>query len=230
MEKSVKEVFNEIQTTIDALRAQLDELEDRLQVMVAEIPDQVGDDLAEEPAKPEPEPVEVEPEPVVVPEPMAEPEPEPTVEPEPVSEPEPVAVELEAEIEPEPVELEAEPAPAEEPAPAVEPEPEIIDLSIDMAGMGARTVPDARNYQWMIDLPGGPIANVISAISLNDRVLFINTLFKEDPSLFQQTISAFNGMESISEAVSYVIANFPDWNLNSEVVYRLMMAVRRKLK
>ena len=219
MEKSVKEVFNEIQTTIDALRAQLDELEDRLQVMVAEIPDQVEADLAEEPA--EPEPVEVEPEP------MAEPEPEPTVEPEPVAEPEP-----EPTVEPEPVavELEAEPAPAEEPAPAGEPEPEIIDLSIDMAGMGARTVPDARNYQWMIDLPGGPIANVISAISLNDRVLFINTLFKEDPSLFQQTISAFNGMESISEAVSYVIANFPDWNLNSEVVYRLMMAVRRKLK
>ena len=212
MEKSVKEVFNEIQTTIDALRAQLDELEDRLQVMVAEIPDQVEDDLAEEPAEPEPV-AEPEPEPTVEPEPMAEPEPEPTVEPEPVA-----------------VELEAEPAPAEEPAPAVEPEPEIIDLSIDMAGMGARTVPDARNYQWMIDLPGGPIANVISAISLNDRVLFINTLFKEDPSLFQQTISAFNGMESISEAVSYVIANFPDWNLNSEVVYRLMMAVRRKLK
>ena len=225
MEKSVKEVFNEIQTTIDALRAQLDELEDRLQVMVAEIPDQVEDDLAEEPA--EPEPVEVEPEHVPVeaePEHVVEPEPEPNVE------PEPVAVELEAKPEPEPVELEAEPAPAEEPAPAVEPEPEIIDLSIDMAGMGARTVPDARNYQWMIDLPGGPIANVISAISLNDRVLFINTLFKEDPSLFQQTISAFNGMESISEAVSYVIANFPDWNLNSEVVYRLMMAVRRKLK
>ena len=212
MEKSVKEVFNEIQTTIDALRAQLDELEDRLQVMAAEIPDQVEDDLAEEPAEPEPA-VEPDLEPTVKPEPMAEPEPEPTVEPEPVA-----------------VELEAEPTPAEEPAPAVEPEPEIIDLSIDMAGMGARTVPDARNYQWMIDLPGGPIANVISAISLNDRVLFINTLFKEDPSLFQQTISAFNGMESISEAVSYVIANFPDWNLNSEVVYRLMMAVRRKLK
>ena len=230
MEKSVKEVFNEIQTTIDALRAQLDELEDRLQVMVAEIPDQVEDDLAEEPA--EPEPVEVEPEPVVEPEPEPTVEPEPMAEPEPepTAEPEPVAVELEAEPAPEPVELKAEPAPAEEPEPAVEPEPEIIDLSIDMAGMGARTVPDARNYQWMIDLPGGPIANVISAISLNDRVLFINTLFKEDPSLFQQTISAFNGMESISEAVSYVIANFPDWNLNSEVVYRLMMAVRRKLK
>ena len=87
-----------------------------------------------------------------------------------------------------------------------------------------------QKLAWKTAMPGTPVKNVISAISLNDRVLFINTLFKEDPSLFQQTISAFNGMESISEAVSYVIANFPDWNLNSEVVYRLMMAVRRKLK
>ena len=190
MEKTAQEVFNEIQTTIDQLRAQLDELEERLALMVKEIPDQVGDD------------VEMEEEPVV----EVEPEPEPEV------------VEVEPEPEPEPVE-EAPEAPSEEP----------VDLSIDMEALGAKTVPDAKNYQWMIDLPGSPVANVISAISLNDRVLFINTLFKEDPSLFQQTIAAFNGMESIGEAISYVIANFPDWNLNSEVVYRLMMAVRRKL-
>ena len=190
MEKTAQEVFNEIQTTIDQLRAQLDELEERLALMVKEIPDQVGDDdvVEEEPV------VEVEPE------------------------PEPEVVEVEPEPEPEPVE-EAPEAPSEEP----------VDLSIDMEALGAKTVPDAKNYQWMIDLPGSPVANVISAISLNDRVLFINTLFKEDPSLFQQTIAAFNGMESIGEAISYVIANFPDWNLNSEVVYRLMMAVRRKL-
>ncbi|MBO4469624.1 MAG: hypothetical protein J5740_04480 [Bacteroidales bacterium] len=190
MEKTAQEVFNEIQTTIDQLRAQLDELEERLALMVKEIPDQVGDDdeMEEEPV------VEVEPE------------------------PEPEVVEVEPEPEPEPVE-EAPEAPSEEP----------VDLSIDMEALGAKTVPDAKNYQWMIDLPGSPVANVISAISLNDRVLFINTLFKEDPSLFQQTIAAFNGMESIGEAISYVIANFPDWNLNSEVVYRLMMAVRRKL-
>ncbi|MBO4466064.1 MAG: hypothetical protein J5748_05240 [Bacteroidales bacterium] len=177
MEKSVKEVFNEIQTTIASLRAQLDELEERLALMAAE-PEEA----------PEVEEPEVDPEPVV-----------------------------------EPVEVEPEPEPVEE-SPA-----EPVDLSIDMEALGAKTVPDAKNFQWMIDLPGSPVANVISAISLNDRVLFINTLFKEDPSLFQQTIAAFNGMQTIDEAVSYVIANFPDWNLNSEVVYRLMMAVRRKL-
>ena len=221
MEKSVKEVFNEIQTTISSLRAQLDELEERLAALAApeETPEQVGGDV-EEPEQvggdvEEPEQETVE-EPVVV-----------EVEPEP--EPEPVIVETES------VEVEADLAEVEEipeeqdhvEAPA---ESEAIDLSIDMSEIGAKTVPDAKNFQWMIDLPGGPVANVISAISLNDRVLFINTLFKEDPSLFQQTIAAFNGMQTISEAVSYVIANFPDWNLNSEVVYRLMMAVRRKLK
>ena len=179
MEKTAKEVFNEIQTTIASLRAQLDELEEKLAMMAAAAPKTEDSTETED----IPEPVEIEPAPV-----------------------------------------EIEPEPEEEP---VESEP--VDLSIDMEALGAKTVPDAKNFQWMIDLPGSPVANVISAISLNDRVLFINTLFKEDPSLFQQTIAAFNGMETINEAVSYVIANFPDWNLNSEVVYRLMMAVRRKL-
>lgn len=205
MEKTAKEVFNEIQTTIDRLRAQLDELEERLAAERESMPD------AAAPQKQAP---------VAIPLPEAEPAPE----------------EPQVELEPEPVEL-AEPEPESEILPAedasvedVPAEPETIDLSIDMAAMGAKPQPDAKNYQWMIDLPGSQVANVISAISLNDRVLFINTLFGEDPALFQQTIAAFNSMESVSEAVSYVMANFPDWNLSSEVVYRLMMAVRRKLK
>ncbi|MBR6457974.1 MAG: hypothetical protein IKS71_05190 [Bacteroidales bacterium] len=206
MEKTAKEVFNEIQTTIARLRAQLDELEEKLALVVIpddeqesveepepladEIPDQVGDDIPEEP----------------------------------------LGIEVVEEVVPLAVENDAEPEHVVIPSEVEESPEEPIDLSIDMSELGAKTMPDAKNYQWMIDLPGGPVANVISAISLNDRVLFINTLFKEDPSLFQQTIAAFNEMESINEAVSYVIANFPDWNLNSEVVYRLMMAVRRKLK
>lgn len=204
MEKTAKEVFNEIQTTIDQLRAQLDELERR---------------LAEERAAEAEEPAPV---PVMEPEPEFEPEPEPIA----VAEPEPEIEEVPVEFEAPVAEAPAEEAPVEE-APA---EPETIDLSIDMQAIGAKPQPDAKNFQWMIDIPGGPVANVISGISLNDRVLFINMLFGEDPGLFQQTIAAFNSMESIGEAVSYVMANFPDWNLSSEVVYRLMMAVRRKLK
>ena len=88
----------------------------------------------------------------------------------------------------------------------------------------------ADNQAWRTDRPGLQVKNIISAISLNDRVLLINVLFKEDPLLFQNTISAFNAMTTLDEAVSYIQINFPEWDLNSEPVYRLMMAVRRKLR
>lgn len=87
----------------------------------------------------------------------------------------------------------------------------------------------ADQQAWKTDRVGTPVKNVISAISLNDRVLLINVLFKEDPMLFQETVSAFNSMSSFDEAVAYIGEKFPDWDLNSEPVYRLMMAARRKL-
>lgn len=83
---------------------------------------------------------------------------------------------------------------------------------------------------WKTAMPGTPVKNVISAISLNDRVLFINSLFKEDPLAFQEAIAAFNGMSSFTEAEEFVRQNYPEWNLDSDIVYRLMMAIRRKLK
>lgn len=122
----------------------------------------------------------------------------------------------------EPEEAETTPEPEMEPVAEMEPEP--------VREPEQKPVPAALDYQWAKDIPGGPVSNIISGISLNDRVLLINTLFKEDPILFQQTIAAFNGMAALSEAVEYVRTNFPGWNLGSDIVYRLMMAVRRKLK
>ena len=133
----------------------------------------------------------------------------------------------------------AKPAPA--PAAPEEPDPEEELL---MEGPAKTNINDrqGRNVRkavmdvvgqklaWKTAMPGTPVKNVISAISLNDRVLFINTLFKEDPMAFQEAIAAFNGMASFDEAEEYVRTNYPDWNLNSDLVFRLMMAVRRKLK
>lgn len=147
----------------------------------------------------------------------------------------------------------AAPAVAPERAPAPAPEPVIepvIDsndeegLLLDGAVQPKASINDRQERKvkkavmdvmgqklaWKTAMPGTPVKNVISAISLNDRVLFINTLFKEDPMAFQETISAFNAMSSFDEAEEYVRSHFPDWNLNSDQVFRLMMAVRRKLK
>ena len=139
---------------------------------------------------------------------------EPSAVPEPISEP---TLDIEPEIAINPT--------SEEPTP--KPKAAILDSKkAETAVMDVM----AEKQAWRTDRPGSQVKNVISAISLNDRVLLINVLFREDPILFQSTISAFNGMTNLDEAISYIQTNFPDWGLNSEPVYRLMMAVRRKLR
>ena len=153
----------------------------------------------------------------------------------------------------------AESAPAFEPEPAEESEAQLledpiltsadddtpIDLGIDLPdfGSGVKSINDVQSRKihkrlmdstsgtpkWKTDLPGSPVRNIISAISLNDRVLMINKLFREDPQLFQQTLSDLNAMSSFADAENYVSEHFSDWKMDSEPVYRFMMAVRRKL-
>jgi len=83
---------------------------------------------------------------------------------------------------------------------------------------------------WRTDIPGAPVHNILSAVSLNDRVMFINALFDGDPLRFQETVASLNSMESFDEAESYVRGHFDGWDLGSDTVYRFMMAVRRKLR
>ena len=153
----------------------------------------------------------------------------------------------------------AESAPAFEPEPAEESEAQLledpiltsadddtpIDLGIDLPdfGSGVKSINDVQSRKihkrlmdstsgtpkWKTDLPGSPVRNIISAISLNDRVLMINKLFREDPQLFQQTITDLNAMDSFADAEDYINGHFGDWKMDSEAVYRFMMAVRRKL-
>lgn len=88
----------------------------------------------------------------------------------------------------------------------------------------------AEMQAWRTDMPGTPVKDIRSAISLNDRIIFINYLFGEDPMTFQNTVTQINAMTSLEQVVSYVKTEFPAWDLNSELVYRFMMAVRRRVK
>ena len=81
---------------------------------------------------------------------------------------------------------------------------------------------------WRTDMPGSSVRDVRSAISLNDRILFINYLFGEDPMSFQEMLTHLNAMSSFDEAAAYAIAAHPEWDLESDTVYRFMMALRRR--
>lgn len=83
---------------------------------------------------------------------------------------------------------------------------------------------------WRKDMPGQPVRDVRSAISLNDRASFIRVLFREDPLLFSNSVAAINGMETLAEVETYLKEFFPEWDMESDAVYRFMMAVRRKVR
>ena len=160
-----------------------------------------------------------EPEAVAETQPVAESvtEPEPVVEPEPIAEPEPESIVEDPA--PEPV-REAAPVETEEDLPA-EAMPEVQETIIDAM---------TEKQAWRTDMPGSPVKDVRLAISLHERGLFINHLFSEDPMAFQATINRINASETLEQVVDYVKDTFPQWNLDSDLVYRFMMAVRRKIR
>jgi len=153
------------------------------------------------------------------------PVPEPELDPAPVPEPEFVPDPMPEPVVPEPAPEPVVPEPAPEPVvpePAPEPEPE-------PAPAPAEPKVDTERMQWRLDKPGMPVKNIRSGISLYDRALFIGTLFKEDYALYDKTIGDLNAMSSLDEAVDYLLAHFPDWNLKSDIVYNFIMAIRKKL-
>lgn len=114
----------------------------------------------------------------------------------------------------------------------------VIDDELEVLPIGEALAPAkdavmdkmAEKESWRTDIPGAKVSDVRSAISLNDRVLFINTLFHEDPLAFQNALSQLNSMPSFDEGARFILDKHPEWNTESDVVYRFMMAVRRKLR
>ncbi len=219
----------------------------------------VPDDIPEAESESEPE-AEAETESATEPETEDLPESEPEVEQEPAQEVEQEPEDLpeadpgqgtQAEPEPEP-EAESEQVAGTEPEPKPEDLPEEDGFSL-FGGMAEEEEPKAKktkapsehrqysghkviadqkygNEAWRKDMPGPEVKDVRSAISLNDRVMFISTLFRDDSMLFQDVINKINALTTLEKAVQYLKENFPEWDMDSELVYRFMMSVRRKIR
>lgn len=213
----------------------------------------VPDDIPEPESEAEPE---AEPETEDLPE--SEPETEPETEdlPEAELEADPgqgTQAEPETEVEPEQVagpESVTGPEPEAEPVPEDLPEEDGFSLFGGMAEeeepksrktkapsehrqySGHKVIADQKygNEAWRKDMPGPEVKDVRSAISLNDRVMFISTLFRDDSMLFQDVINKINALTTLEKAVQYLKENFPEWDMDSELVYRFMMSVRRKIR
>ena len=206
MEKTQKEILNDIMAELSAIRLALNSLESKLSRIDLSDPEPVELDFDEELDGDLPEEVPAE-----------------------------IATEVPAEI--------ADEASAEAPAEIAEEVPAEPGVELDLFGepvlrvnekLGAgrsRSVGEKMEQKeaWRTAMPGAAVKDVRSAISLNDRVLFIRELFGGDAGLFQKAVDDINAMGSLDEMVAYVNERHPGWDLDSDTVYRLMMAVRRKL-
>lgn len=186
------------------------------------------------------------------------PESEPEVEQEPAQEVEQETEDLPEAVPGQEVQAGTEPEAEPEQVAGTEPEPKPEDLPEEdgfslFGGMAEDEEPKARktkatsehrqysghkviadqkygNEAWRKDMPGPEVKDVRSAISLNDRVMFISTLFRDDSMLFQDVINKINALTTLEKAVQYLKENFPEWDMDSELVYRFMMSVRRKIR
>ena len=255
MENNRRENFEDLLKTVADLKSRLDELERRIEEygsafgdsLQIPLPDEIafehedflgdmselvsdGDEIRiNADIQDDAEPLaESGPEAVADPEPETEPEPETVAEPEEVAEPEPEPVQEPEPGDDEPFSLFGEmfgPAPAKKPSKSRT----LNDANASRAS-GAVIDLKADKPAWSVDMPGPEVKDVRSAISLNDRVMFISALFREDSMLFQDVVGHINGMSDLGKVVAYLQSTFPEWDMNSDAVYRFMMAVRRKIR
>ena len=232
MENREQQILSEIKQLMNSVRMQLEQLDTKM----AEL-QQIYD-----PQEFESEPIDLGVFPLDLDDDIAfEPETEEVaeVESEPVVETEPEAVEIPVveevpEVEDLPVEEEDLPV-DEEPAGgelfmAVEEEPAILHHQVQAAATQTAVIDVmAKKHAWRSDMPGTPVKDIRAAIALVDRALFINRLFGEDAMKFMDTLNHINQMSNLDEAVEYLASAYPGWDFDSDVVYRFMMAVRRKI-
>ena len=218
MEKTQKEILNDIMAELSAIRLALNSLESKLSRIDLSDPEPVELDFDEELDGDLPEEIAEE-----IPAEAPAEAPVEIAEEAPAEAPAEIADEVPAEV------------PAEAPA---EPEVEldlfgepVLRVNEKLGAGRSRSVGEKMEQKeaWRTAMPGTAVKDVRSAISLNDRVLFIRELFGGDAGLFQKAVDDINAMGSLDEMVAYVNERHPGWDLDSDIVYRLMMAVRRKL-
>lgn len=134
------------------------------------------------------------------------------------------------------IQIESDVEPVAEPVAEllVEPSSELVNMEVSPAETVDSTpvaVIDvmATRHAWRTDMPGSPVKDIRAAIALVDRALFINSLFQGDAMAFLSTLDQINKADTLDEVVSYLAEAYPQWDFESDVVYRFMMAVRRKI-
>ena len=111
--------------------------------------------------------------------------------------------------------------------PAVTAETDLF--AMEESAMNTR-LKDARERSFSPKIPSANIENLKTAITINDKFMFINELFDGNLRDYNETIEALNGFNTISQAADYLDLmrkkNF--WNTGSVAFRKLKELVERR--
>ena len=147
---------------------------------------------------------------------------------EPQEEPEPLET-LETLETLEPLELldPLEPLEVVTPAPAPQPVQSTDNLAPSDTPSAKPTQPAKGAQPLQTSLFGTAVEDIRQAISLGDRFLFQRELFAGNGELMQKTLDEINSLNSLSEAMDYVLDNF-EWDKESTAVQLFENVLKRR--
>ena len=147
---------------------------------------------------------------------VEEPQAEPQEEPEPLETLEPLEL-----LDP------LEPLEVVTPAPAPQPVQSTDNLAPSDTPSAKPTQPAKGAQPLQTSLFGTAVEDIRQAISLGDRFLFQRELFAGNGELMQKTLDEINSLNSLSEAMDYVLNNF-EWDKESTAVQLFENVLKRR--
>lgn len=108
------------------------------------------------------------------------------------------------------------------------------DVENELSGSEEQEQEQPGWFDWEVDYPAEYIEDIYEGVNLNDRYEFVRELFNvtgnlgEAEMIFKETLDDINGMESFKEVVAYIRNRFPQWDEQSDEVYRFYMIARRR--
>lgn len=114
----------------------------------------------------------------------------------------------------------------QDPAPVAKPSP------VPVAQPKAEPVKPAPTPQFHPPTPTTrfqqkPISNISAAIGLNDRFLYIRTLFGGNAAELADTVAKLNAMQTFDEAMQYITSHY-QWDMEDAITIQFLELVNRR--
>ena len=85
-------------------------------------------------------------------------------------------------------------------------------------------------YDWEYDYPAEYVEDLVGSMGINDRLEFIRELFNSNSVEFERDMQHIDQLPNFKTIVSYMRQTHPNWDEESDTVYRFYMHVRRKFR